>query len=99
MNKRKIYISGPITGVPDFKERFAEVEEMYRQKGFYVISPAKLNEILPEEGTTWEEYMDFALMLMRKCDTIHLLPGWKNSKGATVEYYVALERDMIILEG
>lgn len=40
----KIYIAGPITGIPDYKERFAKAEAELKAKGHAVMNPAALPE-------------------------------------------------------
>lgn len=94
----KVYISGPITGVDDYKEKFARVEEMYKAAGHYVLNPAKLSDLLPEDCTTWKQYMDFAIELLKMSSIVVMLPGWEKSKGACVEYYLARELDKMIIE-
>lgn len=44
----RIYISGPITGTTDYKERFAVAEEKLKANGYEVVNPAKLAAALPE---------------------------------------------------
>lgn len=33
----------------------------------------------------WAEFMSVTLTLMKTCDKVYLLPGWKNSKGCCWE--------------
>lgn len=92
----KVYISGAITGTDDYMERFAKAEKSLADNGFIVINPAKVNGQLPVE-TTWEEYMKMSLVMLDMCDAIYMLDGWKNSKGACIEYGYALGTDKIIM--
>jgi len=84
----KIYISGPMTGLPDFnKPAFNAAETKLKLKGYTVLSPACLpssNEI------THEEYMVIDLAMLSICDKIYMLDGWKNSTGAKMEYEEAI---------
>ena len=50
----KIYISGAITGIDDYMERFAKAEKKLTEQGYSVVNPAKVNAQLPED-TTYEE--------------------------------------------
>lgn len=83
----RIYIAGPMTGLPElnypaFHARAAEL----RAQGHDVLNPAE--NPAPPCGT-WAGYMRMALAQLVTCDTIDLLPGWRESKGANVEAWLA----------
>jgi hypothetical protein len=40
---------------------------------------------------TWKQYMKNDLSILLKCDEIHMLPDWKDSKGAKIEHQLALD--------
>jgi hypothetical protein len=42
--------------------------------------------------------MDICLRLLDRCDTIYMLDGWQQSKGANREYGYALAKDMMIIK-
>ena len=94
--KRTVYISGAISGTTDYLERFEEAELKLKKKGHDVVNPAKLNSFLPTD-TTWEQYMEVDYKLMDICDTIYMLSGWENSKGANSELEYAKKRKMNIV--
>lgn len=87
--KQRVYISGKITGTTDFMERFAMAEEKLKSEGYAVLNPARANSYMPED-TTWEEYMNVSLTLLSMADTIYMLEGWEDSKGATQEHEMAI---------
>ena len=47
--------------------------------------------------TSYEEYMKIDMSLLSICDTIYMLKGWENSRGANREYGYALGKRMTIL--
>ena len=82
---KKIYISGPITGVPGAisAAHFARAEQDLRAAGYkYVINPRAMFE---GTGLTWDEIMVQCLDLVKVSDMIVLLPGWQKSRGVTME--------------
>ena len=91
-----IYISGAITGTPDYMERFAEAEKKLMASGKEVINPAKICSMLPQ-STTWEQYMELDYLLLDMADGVYMLKGWDESKGALLEYKYAMARDKVII--
>jgi nucleoside 2-deoxyribosyltransferase len=89
----KVYISGPITGHADFREKFAAAEDALKQSGFIPVSPVR-----DDDGTKpWAHYMKLALKDMLDCDAIVLLPGWERSQGAAIEAFVAARCELEFL--
>lgn len=83
---RRIYISGPMTGLPEFNlPAFAAEAERLRRLGFDVVNPAEINPV----GGTWEECMRRDVALLVTCDHVATLPGWDKSQGAQLEVYIA----------
>lgn len=95
-NKKKIYISGPISG-HDIEERraaFAAVESMLREEGLEVVNP--LNVAFPED-CTHEQYMRVDIALLIGCDYIYLMEGWMESYGCVAEMHVAKSAGIKVL--
>lgn len=84
---RKIYIAGPMTGRPglNFPAFFAEAKRL-RALGWHVINPAEIN---PDHTMPWRECMRRDIAQLVTCDAIQMLPGWQQSKGATLEHHIA----------
>jgi hypothetical protein len=93
----RIYISGPITNVLDFKEKFDQAEKHLKQTypNAEIINPTMI--VLPK-SCTHEGYMKIDFMLLDLCDAVYLLDGWEWSKGANQEYGYAVAKDLIILK-
>lgn len=92
---KKIYISGPISGLPfeTVYNNFTNAEVQLLGQGYEVINP--LNNGLPTTAT-WEEHMRADLKLLLDCDAIYMLEGWEKSRGARIEYALAVDLKMDI---
>ena len=86
---RIIYISGPITGIPEGnRPAFAAMAAQLRADGHTVINPHELfREVF--RPLTWEDYMRDDLTALLTCTHLVMLPGWEQSRGARLEKYVA----------
>lgn len=93
-NTLKVFISGPITGVANYKENFANAEKELKNRGFKVINPVRETEDCPDD-TTWSDYMNITLQLLQQCDAIYMLNGWQESIGARIENLWAYKTDMV----
>lgn len=93
----RIYISGPITNVDDYKEKFATAEQYLKLKypNAEIINPTMI--VLPE-SCTHEDYMKIDFMLLDLADAVYFMPGWDLSKGCNQEYGYAMAKNLIILE-
>ena len=97
MRDNRVYISGPVTGIDDYMERFSKAEKELEAQGFGVINPAKVNAQLPADTTSYEEYIQMSMMMLSMCSHIYMLKGWEKSPGANREFGYALASDMIIM--
>ena len=83
----KIYISGPMTGLPDYNRAvFNAAAEILRGHGHEVLSPA---ELPAPPCKSWEGYMRMAVAQLVSCEMVVMLPGWGSSKGAHIEHCLA----------
>ena len=91
----KIYISGPMTGLPKHNfPAFSKATKKLRKLGYKVISPAELDK--GKKQLTWNKCLRRDLIQVVKVDAIATLLGWKDSKGANLEVYVGKELNMPI---
>ena len=103
MNKR-VYISGPITGVENYREKFKAAADRLTAAGHVVINPAELADVLPV--ASWGEYMRIDFDLIELAWALVLLPGWETSRGCRAEVDLAeglglaiVKLDQILGEG
>ena len=94
-----IYLSGPISGknIDLAKQNFEFAEKEVKR---YLTPTAVINPfgIKPFLGIkNWWCYMITDLWQLRKCDTIFMLKGWKNSRGACIEHLYSVWTKKIIL--
>ena len=83
----KVYLSGPMTGIPDFNfPAFHAEAARLRAAGLHVVNPAEIN---PDTTMSWHECMRADIKALCDCDTLALLPGWESSQGAHLELHIA----------
>ena len=82
---KRIYLSGPMTNMLDLNfPLFHTTAASLREAGHTVINPAELN---PDPGT-WSECMRRDIKALMGCDTVATLPGWQDSRGASLEVHI-----------
>ena len=83
-----VYLSGPMTGLPDFnRPAFHAAAAALREQGHVVINPAEV-DLGPD--ATWVDYMRVHLAeIARRVTQVFVLPGWEGSRGAQLEVHVA----------
>lgn len=105
----KIYISGPMTGIPEFNgPAFMEAARLLRERGHLVFCPAEedLKGGLDWHGMTGKEspeergfdlraalFADLRWIAL-EAEAICLLPGWRNSRGALAELALGAALDI-----
>ncbi|WP_250865650.1 DUF4406 domain-containing protein [Caballeronia sp. INSB1] len=92
----KLYVAGPMSGFPElnFPAFHAEAARL-RVLGFEIVNPAEINAD-PTAG--WLDCMRADIKQLVDCDGIALLPGWEQSKGATVEHALARGLGLRVIE-
>ena len=82
--KNKIYISGPIDGDPDYRDKFNAAECYLVCKGWRVLNPT----VLPGDLDP-EDYMPICLAMLHQADAVVMLQGMANSAGAKIEFMLS----------
>ena len=110
----KIYLGGPMRGYPDFNfPAFHAATATLRAQGHTVFNPAERDETaygsyaLKSPTGDLKDVPQFDLRdalladlfwICRSAEAIYLLPGWKQSKGATAERAVGIALGLEIME-
>lgn len=92
----KIYISGKITGLPfhEVESKFQSAEELLEALDLVPVNPLK-NGLTKEHS--WNEHMVKDIEMLLECDGIMMLDNWDTSKGAKIEYNIAVVTEKCIL--
>lgn len=88
--KMKIYIAGKVTG-EDPKAcaaKFAAAERRLIEQGYEVVNPI---EVVGDFNADWKTAMRKCIKALMDCDAIYMLPDWYVSKGAKIEYWLAID--------
>ena len=92
---KKVYLSGPITGIRNYKGLFLFAEELVKMcDAARIFNPA----LQIPDSLGYEDAMKRCVAALAEYDTIMLLPGWHTSKGARLERDVALACGMNIID-
>ena len=83
----KLYISGPMTGIPEFNyPAFHEAKAALEARGYDVISPADLAIV---ESMEWIDYILLDIDSVFSVEGVATLDGFQASKGARIEVRIA----------
>ena len=92
----RCYIAGPMTGLPDLNfPAFHATAARLRAQGLEVVNPAEINV---DSAKGWAQCMRADIVELMTCDSIAMLPGWTNSRGATLEHHIATALGMTVIE-
>lgn len=102
---KKIYVAGPMSGIPAFNfPAFMDAAKELRAGGWYVFNPAEKDEEkhpdiadnatgsieeAEKKGFSLREALAWDLARICECDAIYMLKGWEKSSGARTEWTLA----------
>lgn len=78
--KKTVFISGPVTGVPNYWETFEQAEELINGLGYTALVPSRL-----PMGMTNAQYMRICFAMIDSADVVVFLPTWEKSAGSQLE--------------
>jgi hypothetical protein len=99
----KIYVAGPMSGIPDHNfPAFHAAADRLSAAGYDVVNPAAHPlpcgcngaDLCGSEHTRAEYLRKSLILMLQRADGVALLPGWERSRGATLEREIAETLDM-----
>ena len=81
MEKKVIYIAGPVTGVERYWEPFEKAQDELEAAGFIALSPT-----WQPKGMSNAQYMRICFAMIDSADGVLFLPDWLDSPGACLEW-------------
>lgn len=92
---KKVYLSGPITGIKNYKGLFLFAEKLARMcDAARIFNPA----LQIPDSLDYEQAMKRCVTALAQYDTVMLLTGWNTSRGTRIERKVALACEMNIVD-
>jgi hypothetical protein len=94
---KRIYVAGPMTGLPELNfPAFHAAAARLRDAGWEAVNPAE--NFGGRTDMPRETYLRADVILLAQCEAIALLPGWQESRGAKLEYLMARELGMAVID-
>ena len=94
---KRVYISGPMTGIIEYNyPAFDQAAIVLSEKGYEPVNPAAISRVLEREYAEMNltpnrfDYLKRDISELVKCDGIFMLTGWTSSAGANLERLIAL---------
>ena len=96
LRKKKVYISGPITGrkKEEYLADFNNAELWLTGLGYDVVNPTSYGVV---EEWAWADYMRRDIKLLCDCDCIYYVGNWEDSKGCCLEFNIAFQLGLEIV--
>lgn len=102
---KKIYLAGPMTGLPGYNfAAFDRAAEILEGEGHVVFNPAQMDRDVGFDPASTEVSKSFLRDALRRdlsaicdADAIAMLPGWEKSPGAKIEWMLASHLDLEII--
>jgi hypothetical protein len=94
----KVYLAGPMTGLPGYNyPAFRAAAGRWRNAGYRVECPAENFD--GDLTRPYHEYIRAALVQVLASDAIALLPGWERSRGARIEVRMGVALALKFFDG
>lgn len=92
MEKKKVYVSLPISGhdINWVKKKAERAAQYLRDKGYEPVTPFDVSQ---DENASYAEHMGKNINALLDCDAVFFLRGWEQSKGCQLERHAAIIYD------
>jgi hypothetical protein len=92
----RIFISGPVTNNPNYRNQFDNAEKFLRSCGHCVANPVHLGlEYFNDFQDGYDRCMMETVQLLIKCNAVYFIHNWRKSKGALIEEKIACSIGLI----
>ena len=100
-DRTPVYISGPITGIAAGNfGAFIDMSRRLKTFGYKPINPHDIGKTAKSIGDMdWSDFMRIDIARLLECKAIVMLCGWRDSKGAMLEYTIAKALGMPAFDG
>lgn len=89
----QLYVAGPMSGIPEYNfPQFHEITRLLRDQGYAVFNPAENNDGGAVQSRAF--YMRIDIPALMASQAVVVLPGWQESRGASLEVWTAIDLDM-----
>lgn len=89
------YLSGGMSGYPQHnRPQFEICARLLRERGYDICNPIEFGEV---DGLPWSDYLRKDIRALMDCAGIITLPGWQESRGASLEVHIAHALGMQVL--
>ena len=96
--RKKCYNSGKISGLPYLVayNNFLAADKQIESRGYQPVNPMKEQWVTPE--APWLVHMIVDVWKMLWCKAVYFQKNWVDSRGARIEFYLALNlnKEMIM---
>ena len=89
----RIYLAGPMSGIAAYNfPQFFEITKLLRDLGYDVFNPAENDDGGEIQSRAF--YMRIDIPALMASEAVVVLPGWQESRGASLEVWLAIDLDM-----